>query len=575
MFVSFCTTLTTNTTTSPFFPTCFTWISFLPLAHRAQLAAKPRVVHNVQNMKGQFFIAILLSGIMGMQPASAQEIKVNVDIQQQRQQMEGFGAALAYYEGWLTAHPNKAEIYEAIYKELSLDFLRVRNAHEYDPGMLDRVKEFITASQGTQGRPIPFLSTSWGPPARLKSNKDTKNGGTLKYTVENGKVSFDYEGFALWWDASLDAYAAKGLYPTFISIQNEPDYIATWESCILNPFEKVNATDTLAGYNKALKAVHDKVSLREKAPRFLGPESIGIGYNAVKNYLLQADTTLLYGVGHHLYHGIDKDNPWGNTEMKKLRELYPNLRFFQTEYSGNDWFNMTGLIYKSLADEEVSAYFYWDLIWDNGGLVSLDNPWNRGGWKNTRGYEKTKHFYAFKQFSAFIHPGWRQVAVTLASSEVHAVGFISPGMDSLSVVIINRSAVSEKTVRFELPGFEFSQSDVYVTSNSLNCSNEGVLDEPVFTLPPTSVTTAFFSTTYRSSNNELPFAETRERAIYPNPFTEQFHLGGQLPAEGWHLYSDQGQKLLSGKGKTVEASELPQGLYLLKIGRELHKVVKQ
>jgi hypothetical protein len=101
------------------------------------------------------------------------------------------------------------------------------------------------------------------------------------------------------------------------------------------------------------------------------------------------------------------------------------------------------------------------------------------------------------------------------------------------------------------------------------------LDEPVFTLPPTSVTTAFFSTTYRSGTDELPFAETRERAIYPNPFTEQFHLGGQLPAEGWHLYSDQGQKLLSGKGKTVEASELPQGLYLLKIGRELHKVVKQ
>lgn len=524
-------------------------------------------------MRGQFFFVILVVGIMGIQTTSAQEVNVNVDILQQRQQMEGFGAALAFYENWLTAHPNKAEIYEAIFNELSLDILRVRNAHEYDPGMIDRVKEFITASEGIQGRPIPFLTTSWGPPARLKSNKDTKNGGTLKYTVENGKVSFDYEGFAQWWNASLDAYAAKGLYPSYLSIQNEPDYIATWESCILNPFEKVNATDTLAGYNKALKAVHDKVSILEKAPRFLGPESIGIGYNAVKNYLLQVDTTLLYGVGHHLYHGIDKDNPWGNFEMKKLRELYPGLRFFQTEYSGNDWFNMAGLIYKSLADEEVTAYFYWDLIWDNGGLVSLDNPWNRSGWRNTRGYEKTKHFYAFKQFSAFIHPGWRQVAVTLASSEVQAVAFTSPGLDSLSVVLINRSSVNEKPIQFELPGFDYAQSDAYVTSKSLNCSPAGSIHNALFTLPPASISTAFFTTILRSSNNILPVNGSIR--LFPNPFTTQFCISSEPSAGDWQLYSILGQKVLSGQGNTVNAENLPQGLYLLRVGGVLHKVVKQ
>ncbi len=55
--------------------------------------------------------------------------------------MTGFGAALAYYESWLNAHPRKSEVYELIFGELSLDILRVRNAYGYDPEMVGRVKE--------------------------------------------------------------------------------------------------------------------------------------------------------------------------------------------------------------------------------------------------------------------------------------------------------------------------------------------------------------------------------------------------------------------------------------------------
>jgi glucuronoarabinoxylan endo-1,4-beta-xylanase len=131
----------------------------------------------------------------------AQETVINVYHNIKHQKIEGFGAALAFYENWLIAHPNKNVIYEAVFGELGLDILRVRNAHDYDAGMIGRVKEFIDASEKVNGSPIPFLSTSWGPPAYLKSNNDKSNGGTLKYSVsENGDVIFDYEGFANWWN---------------------------------------------------------------------------------------------------------------------------------------------------------------------------------------------------------------------------------------------------------------------------------------------------------------------------------------------------------------------------------------
>jgi len=132
--------------------------------------------------------------------------------------MAGFGASLAFYEGWLTAHPNKSQIYDAIFGELSLDILRVRNAYDYDATMISKVKEVSNAAQNRLGKPIDILVSSWGPPAYLKSNNDAKNGGTLKYSVADGKVNFNYAGFAEWWDKSLDNYNANGIFPTYISI---------------------------------------------------------------------------------------------------------------------------------------------------------------------------------------------------------------------------------------------------------------------------------------------------------------------------------------------------------------------
>ncbi len=180
--------------------------------------------------------ALLLAGVPGK--AVAQNVTytpVNFDPAVKYQTMTGWGASLAFYEGWLTAHPKKAEIYDVIFKELSLDILRVRNAYDYDNTMIGRVKEFNQAAQKSLGHPIDILVSSWGPPAYLKSNNDKNNGGTLKYTVSDGKVNFNYAGFARWWNLSLDDYNKNGVYPKYVSIQNEPDWKADYESCLLQP----------------------------------------------------------------------------------------------------------------------------------------------------------------------------------------------------------------------------------------------------------------------------------------------------------------------------------------------------
>lgn len=108
---------------------------------------------------------------------------IQINTLEKQQTITGFGASLAYYENWLIAHPNRNQIYDVIFEELSLDILRVRNTFGYDEGMIDRVKQFVNAAQLSLGHPIDILVTSWGPPAYLKSNNDRNNGGTLNNEV--------------------------------------------------------------------------------------------------------------------------------------------------------------------------------------------------------------------------------------------------------------------------------------------------------------------------------------------------------------------------------------------------------
>jgi len=420
-------------------------------------------------------IPLMMMGLLLMLSTNCEKERSNISINEyeliinpdkQFQTVEGFGASLAFYEGWLTAHPNKKEIYDAIFNELSLDILRVRTTYDYDAGMIARVSEFVQESTAITGKPVNILSTSWGPPSYLKSNHDRTHGGTLNYTISGTKVEFNYSGFANWWKGALNEYNSNGIYPAYISIQNEPDFTADYESCRLDPVEKITGTDTIAGYNKALEGVYKMIDERAVKPKLLGPESIGVGYNSVERYINELNTSYLYGIAHHLYHGVDEDNPWISTDIAKVGNFHPEIPHFQTEYSRGDWFSLAGLMYKSLNDENVVAYLYWDLIWDGSGLIALDFPWDKTRWTNSKGYTKSKDFYVFKQFSAFIHPGWKRTEASV-DNNVQTLAFINSAQDSVALVLINRSNEKQFKVKISVPAHAIIKASAYRTSRML------------------------------------------------------------------------------------------------------------
>ena len=409
-----------------------------------------------------------------------------IDINKSYQEIEGFGASIAWYENYVTANPNKAELYDVMFKELDLDFLRLQNWYGKRDRVAQHEAEIVREAEKSLGRPIKVLITSWTPPQDLKSNNHLHGGTLIK---ENG--AYAYDKFADYWYQSLLAYAEEGIVPEFISIQNEPDYNATWNSCLFAPTE----TEELAGYDKALAAVYEKLHQEmENPPLLIGPETIGIGYTDFYKYLEYMNLDYIYAIGHHLYNGGDYANPATFKHgMNKLAEDYKDIPRFQTEFErGDDGLKTAWLMHTTFVEENANAYFYWDLIWDNGGLIFLESPYFKYQWRTEKGFYRTDEYYAFKHFSRYIKAGFTRVDVDEGHNRIKVSAYISPNRKELVIVGINTQVV-EQRIKLHVPGFNFTDSELYKSvfvKEGKKFEYEGSInDERAVSLPPHSVIT--------------------------------------------------------------------------------------
>ncbi len=379
-----------------------------------------------------------------------------INIEETYQTIEGFGASIAWYENWVTAHPNKKELYNVLFKELGLDILRLQNWYGKQPETGAHTTEIVKEAERSLGRPIKILISSWSPPASLKSNNDVEHGGTLK--KENGQ--YLYQEFANYWYDSLMAYAKVGIVPEYISIQNEPDYKAEWNSCLFGPEE----TKEVAGYDKALAAVYNKLQEMDNPPKIIGPETIGIGYDAVEKYSQKMNMDYIYALAHHLYHGGDYTNPTTfSYKMRKIRVMFPEKLIFQTEFERGDGFQTAWVIHNALVEESVNAYLYWDLVWVDRGLVKIENPWRTSNWETKKGFNKNNMYYAVQHYAKFTEPGYKRVEAKGDSNRLKVSAFISPDGKQLVIVALNTLFIEEK-LKLNLLDYQADESQIYRTA---------------------------------------------------------------------------------------------------------------
>lgn len=444
---------------------------------------------------------------------STDETKIDVNINTYHQRIEGFGGSYAFYlalgrEDETTGAENRID--ELFGQDgLNIDILRINNYYDINTSNLGKTVSFVNDAKQTKAT-LKTLMSNWGPPANLKSNNDHTDGGTLKYDVVNGEKIYKYAEYAQWINNSIqDMEDEQNIKVDYLSIQNEPNYKADYHSCLFAPTEDTeftyneksngqSVTEYAAGYSNAFNATWEALATKyynegrtlEAMPKMMGPETIGLTNTptikkAPQKYIDDFDQSKLhrmYGYCHHAYQNVNNENsPFPdhlNTQMDTFKTKNDYKPLFQTEFavlSGQinpgktNWdrtFDLAKLMYNHLVEEEVSAYFYWSLLWqgsDRQGLIMYDN----GTWT------KTPEYWAFMHYSRFIDMDARRVNVESKHSEVFASGYMSATMDKLTLVLLNNQD-SVQDFTFTMNGFTLNNNNIkeYVTTKS----TDGTLD---------------------------------------------------------------------------------------------------
>ncbi|MBR4840919.1 MAG: discoidin domain-containing protein [Paludibacteraceae bacterium] len=382
--------------------------------------------------------------------ANASDANISVNPGDTQQTIEGIGGGIVYYQNWYTAHKNKAALYDTLFNGLGISGLRLGNWSQDMNKDLSDDAEIVNEAKKRLGKNFFIEMSSWSAPASMKANNSINgsNGGVkASLAKENGQ--FVYDKFGQWWRQSLERYHAVGIYPDYISIQNEPDMDAQYEATLFDEKE----SNEIASYGKALKAVYNAMEGMENRPKFMGPEPLGIGWNNTQKYLNELDLNLLDGICFHYYHSGDQshDNDKYSypddyiNAMKGLAVYESQKPLFMTENCSmrdqrkQDALHTAWFIANAINYNKVVSYLHWNLLWgESGGCITVDNPWDESQWKSDKGFTVQSEYHGLRHFSKFVQRGWQVVSSSSTDQDVISTAFKSPNGEEFTIVLINK-----------------------------------------------------------------------------------------------------------------------------------------
>jgi hypothetical protein len=432
-----------------------------------------------------------VAGVCTPVPDSKAAIVVETGIRHQT--LTGYGASVAFVESEILEHPSGPMLYQALFADLGLDVLRFRNRYAETGADLSTAAELVSVAADSLGRAPTVIMTSWSPPAALKASGAlycSGNPGTCTLTRLPGG-GFDYDAFAAYWRASLDAYQALGVVPDYVGLQNNPDWIPTsaeqGQACRFLPVEGttpvtvngITSTVSYPGFAEAQAATLAAFSGLASVPKMLAPEAANV--YGVEDYANALDLSPVDALSHHLY-GASLDNLQA-PEMAALGELarLHDRPLFQTEMHA-DGIGTAVLTHYATAVEGASAYLQTTLVGSASGPAA--SPYALVGLDPGR-FVLQDPYFALRHYALHTDPGWVRVDATSSDVRLLVSAWLSPNEDALTVVLVN-SGPDQVAFHLEISGATMTESEVRRTvfdgaerfQNLGSLSAEGVLEIP-------------------------------------------------------------------------------------------------
>ena len=521
----------------------------------------------------------------------ATSASISIDPTATAQKVVGFGGGVVYYQDWFTAMSaeSKEALYDTAFTGLNLSLLRLGNWMQEDSKDISADVEIVKAAKDRLGDHLKIQMSSWTAPANLKPSGDVngsptqsdndkypRKSATLNTSTSDPYGKYAYTDFANWWKKSYQAYAAAGINIDYISLQNEPDMFAAYAETLFDATEN----DSTAGYAEALNAIYDAMKSLPNAPKILGPEPLGIGYNNFQKYMNELDTNKLDGYAYHLYHAGDGNDNSLNNYMNPENYRKPMSEIANSYYSESKPIIMTEFC--TMADNgkeiymvglahimqvgftagKLGGYIAWELMWGNGvgqviGVCAK-------GWGNCTedAFTISPEYHAMRHYSKFVNPGWSVVSATVTdASNLYVVAFRSADEDSLTIVAVNKNEAATELTSMDVK--------TYIALDAVQSVENGEKSKKIalansYTLPAKSITTFVFS---GESNKVIP-AEIHLNSNATSPISQVFDLQGNLLWTGKLTNAE----LMDG---VLHLQNLNAGLYLVRNGSKTITAVKK
>lgn len=435
--------------------------------------------------------------------AASKTAKITIDSKVKYQHVTGFGgfSPSPQWSYWL-GDSEMDKLFGKGENQLGLNILRVYIANN---------KNFWGSGVGNVKRAKKYgafvFASPWSPPASWKTNGETANGGSLKedYYDDWAKFLNDYYVYMKGQGANVDA----------VSIQNEPDWNATYESCIWTGTQMA----------KFLREQGAKIQCK-----IIAPEAIHFTRSMHEPILNDPEACAELDIlGGHFYGWDGSSYPLAAQKGKEvwMTEFLINERQEQQGAKTVDWKTDGFLFARSINDAmlaNMSAWVHYSLKRYYGCLGD--------GKFGTTENAITKRGYILSHYAKYVS-GSTRIRHSLEDSTGKLTGstYLSVTGDSIIVMLLNTGSDSFTTT-IDLP-FNTQGGRQIITTETQNVKKTTLTYEeethtPVMEVAPYSVNTYIF--TKSSAREDMP----EEGKEAENVFADQFDIYGAscIPA-GW------------------------------------------
>ena len=463
-------------------------------------------------------VILFLALILGMGEASAQmKPTVRLDATNPHQHITGFGGFVCS-PGFAYNHMSTAEIKKVWGPQSTVGCNIMRL---YIPIGRNAWSQSLQTAKTAKQMGLIVFASPWGQPAEWKtngtSNAKNSDGTTGKLKREN------WPDYAQYLEDYVQYLRSNGVELDAISIQNEPDWPATYAGCLWSASEIAEFVKT---YGRSISC------------KIMAPETLAISDSYV-NELNKSDVLPNFDIyGGHQYGGVQSGYKnlaskgkeiWMTEYLINWNEAENNTRDF--DYS-KDVFNFFRAINTCMIGDfnawvHYAAKRYYGMLGD--------------GQRGTSNGTVTKRGCVMAHFARFV-TGMTRIDATFSGTSLEGSAYLSTSGDTTVVVIANEAA-EDVNLTIDLP-FYTTSGTICTTTKSRNMVTKAieVAEEtcrPTADIPAQGVSTLLF---------------IRSRDRQPSNMRGVFTLFDRIDDMSTTKSAFGNNYMLSGKTKTFDHS---------------------